>query len=315
MSYSFFKKFSRLIFKGVNFEKKWLDRVLSQSQKDALHEIIVKTDSPLGRKFDRALIVLIVLSILIVIIETIPEVESHYFKIFFVIEWIITIFFTVEYLIRVYVEKNAKRYMFSFFGMVDLLAIIPTYLSTFVFGSQHLLVLRGLRLLRIFRIFKLGQFVEEGGVVFSALKASRNKIFVFVSFIVLMAIIIGSAQYMVEGGRNPEFKSIPHGIYWAIVTLTTVGYGDIAPITPFGRMLATVVMIMGYGVIAVPTGIVTAEISNRVLHLGRMQKQCSNCGELMHVRNAAFCHNCGQDLKHSPDIPVEKVDTPFFDQT
>lgn len=286
----------RFLMKGSLLEKRWIDRILSENQKAKLRKVILETDSPQGRKFDLILVFIIVLSVFIVMLETIPEINDKIFVYLFILEWIITVIFTVEYLIRVYVEKNSLKYILSFFGIVDLLSFLPSYLSLFFLGSQHLLIVRILRLLRIFRIFKLGHFVEEGGVVIAALKASRTKIYVFMSFVVLMAVIVGSALYMVEGGHNPEFRSIPHGIYWAIVTLTTVGYGDIAPITPLGRFLATLVMITGYGVIAVPTGIVTAEISNRVLHLGRGKLKCAACGELNHIRHSKFCHNCGKKL-------------------
>ena len=184
-----------------------------------------------------------------------------------------------------------------FFGMVDLLALIPTYISVFFIGAQHLLIVRALRLLRVFRIFKMGHFVKEGAVIVSALQASKTKISIFMSFVVLMSIIIGSLMYIVEGGVNDKIDNIPKGIYWAIVTLTTVGYGDVTPVTPFGQFLSTVVMIMGYGVIAVPTGIVTAEISGRVMNLKEVEfKQCENCDQSEHHTGSLFCHRCGGTL-------------------
>ena len=287
----------KLLFSVAHWGKRQLDHIISRKQRIYLRQVISKSDTPEGKRFDAILIGLIIASVLAVMLETVSDFHKAYWWVFFILEWAFTILFTIEYILRLYVSKTPMRYATSFFGVVDLLAILPTYVSFFWGGSQHLLIVRALRLLRIFRIFKMGHFVEEGAVVISALQASRTKIYVFFAFVVLMAIIIGSLMYMVEFPHNPAFSNIPSGIYWAIVTLTTVGYGDITPVTPIGKMLATMVMILGYGVIAVPTGIVTAEISGRVMNLKEIEfKECQRCGQSEHHTNAVHCHRCGAKL-------------------
>jgi voltage-gated potassium channel len=295
----FKKKFEVYLYRFSRFEGWWLDRIIGRKRKEALRNTILFTESKAGRRFDKFIVALITVSVLIVIVETIPEVNSNFYWVLFFVEWLIAIIFTLEYLLRLYVERNPARYVFSFFGIVDLLSFLPTYLSFFFFGFQHLLIIRILRLLRIFRIFKLGHFVQEGGVVVDALRASKIKIYVFLSFVALMAILVGSLMYMVEHPYNDKLSNIPYGIYWAITTMTTVGYGDIIPITPIGRMLSTVVMILGYMILAVPTGIVTAEISNSVIRNKQFERTvCRNCGESHHVQGATYCHECGADMNY-----------------
>lgn len=239
----------------------------------------------------------IILSVATVTLETVNHLDEQYAKLFNTIEWIFTGIFTVEYLLRIYASKNRLRYLTSFFGIVDLLSILPTYIGIFIPGKQQLLIIRILRLLRMFRIFKMGHFVSEGSVVVSALRASRVKITVFLSFVCIASVFMGAMMYLVENSSNVHIQNIPQGIYWAIVTLTTVGYGDTVPITAFGKMLATVVMVMGYGVIAVPTGIVTAEITNRILSpRGKERLQCGRCGQDDHLKHARYCHHCGEML-------------------
>ena len=290
-------KLKAWVFAFAAWGKKQLDRRINSKQRAYLHNVIFENDTQTGRRFDKVLIWLISISILIVMLETVSEFQKAHWWIFFVLEWLFTIIFTVEYVLRLYSSKNPLAYATSFFGIVDLLAIIPSYLGIFFIGAQNLIIVRALRLLRVFRIFKMSHFVSEGNVILSALRASRTKISVFITFVILMAMIIGSLLYIVEGNTNPNLNNIPKGIYWAIVTLTTVGYGDITPITPFGKFLATAVMIMGYGVIAVPTGIVTAEISGRVMNLKEViSKECSNCGQEEHHTNATYCHNCSEKL-------------------
>ncbi len=291
------KALQKWVFRFAKWGKRQLDKRINNEQRERLHSIIFKSETPEGRQFDTILTWVIVASIIIVMLETVSEFHKAYWWIFFALEWGFTVIFTIEYILRLYCARNPLHYATSFFGVVDLLSVIPTYLGAFFIGSQNLLIVRALRLLRVFRIFKMGHFVSEGEVIVSALKASRTKIYVFVSFVVLMAIIIGSLMYIVEGGNNPELDNIPKGIYWAIVTLTTVGYGDVTPITAFGRFLATTVMIMGYGVIAVPTGIVTAEISGRVMNLKEVIfQECENCGQGEHRTGAVFCHICGYKM-------------------
>ena len=287
-------RLSHLIFGFARWMGKRMDRWIGKEKKETLAGIILYADSPSGRRFDKLIILLIVLSVLIVVVETIPGINRDFFWLLYILEWLITIAFTIEYILRIYVERNPLRYIFSFYGIVDLLSFFPSYLSFLFFGAQHLLVIRVLRLLRIFRIFKLGHFVTEGGVVADALRASKIKIYIFFTFIVLMAVLIGTLMYMIEHPYNQDFSSIPSGIYWAIVTMTTVGYGDVIPGTVLGRFLATLVMILGYAILAVPTGIVTAEISNRVIKSdSRDDRICRNCGETRHFLNPSYCHNCG----------------------
>ncbi len=274
-----------------------LDRFITPEQRERLRIMIFRTDTKEGLWFDSVLFVLIVASVLVVILETVSHFHDRYWWFFFILEWVFTLIFTLEYILRLYVARYPTRYATSFFGLVDLLSILPTYLSLFYSGPQHLLIIRILRLMRVFRVFKLGHFVNEGGVVVNALRASRTKIFVFLTFVLLSAVVLGAMLYMVEGGDNPAFSSIPKGIYWAIVTLTTVGYGDITPVTPLGQFLASAVMILGYGIIAVPTGIVTAEISSRVMRMkGFKYQRCHACGCTEHMREARFCHHCGKPL-------------------
>ncbi len=265
--------------------------------KESIHEIIFEADTPAGKYFDIVLMIFIVASVIVVMLESISELNNQYTNIFFILEWAFTIFFTIEYLLRIYCVYQPKKYMTSFFGIVDLMAILPTYLSLFVYGTQYLLVIRTLRLLRVFRIFKLANFLKESSTIMSALKASRPKITVFLFFIILMVTIIGSIMYLVEGGNDSSFTSIPRSVYWAVVTLTTVGYGDIAPQTELGQFLAAIVMILGYAVIAVPTGIVSAEmVSQTDKPIPVNSQSCQNCSTEGHSDDALFCRKCGQSL-------------------
>ncbi len=293
-------KIQSLVFKIASGCKKILDKVIKEDQREKLRIIIDESDTTIGRRFDTIMIIIISLSVLVVIFETVAEVKSAYWWIFFVLEWIFTIIFTLEYIFRLYSSRNPLKYATSFFGIIDLLSIIPTYLGLFLINAQNLMIVRALRLLRVFRIFKMGHFVKEGSIIVDALKASKIKIYVFISFTLLISILIGSLLYLVEGRVNPGFDNIPKGIYWAIVTLTTVGYGDIAPITPLGRFCALAIMIMGYGIIAVPTGIVTAEISNKVFQrsITPVEKDCKRCAEKKHLEQSNFCHRCGEPLEN-----------------
>lgn len=269
-----------------------------RTRKEELHNILFSTTSKQGHRFDLFITWMIVISVSVVVLDTVTQLNYHYQKWFHLAEWIFTGIFTIEYVLRIYSAKDRKAYVFSFFGIVDLLAILPTYLNLFLHGKQSLLVIRVLRLLRLFRIFKLGHFVSEGAVVASALRASKDKIIVFFSFICIASVFTGSLMFLVEYEYNPNIQNIPDGIYWAIVTITTVGYGDSIPITHIGKTLAAVVMIMGYAVIAVPTGIVTAEITNRVLApRGKDTVVCSHCGNNDHLRHARYCHHCGETLR------------------
>lgn len=262
-----------------------------------LSRIIFFNDTPAGRKFDVVILWLIVLSVGFVILDSVDSISPEIHQFLQIAEWVFTIVFTIEYLLRIYSAPNRWKYVTSFFGIVDFLAIIPSYIGFFLSGMQHLLIIRILRLLRIFRIFQMGHFVREGSIVASALRASQVKIIVFLVFVVIASILMGALMYMVEAEHNAHIQNIPEGIYWAIVTLTTVGYGDTIPVTAIGKLLASMVMVLGYGVIAVPTGIVTAEISSRVLGpKGRLKIKCTKCGDGDHLQNSFYCHNCGSEL-------------------
>lgn len=260
-----------------------------------LHEVIFEADTPAGKAFDLALLVLILISIASVLLESIAWVRAAYGVWLRAVEWIITGLFTVEYVLRLACVGRPIRYAVSFFGLVDLTAILPTYLSLFIGGAQSLIVIRALRLLRVFRILKLAHFVGESRVLAQALMASRRKILVFLGAVSTLVLIIGALMYLIEG-EDSGFTSIPQSIYWAIVTLTTVGYGDLAPQTVLGKALASLVMIIGYAIIAVPTGIVTVEM-NRVRKEGPVSTQaCPQCGAEGHDPDAAFCKYCGGKL-------------------
>jgi voltage-gated potassium channel len=256
-----------------------------------LHEIIFEADTPAGKAFDVILIWCIVLSVAAVILESVANIRNAYGTILYAIEWFFTLLFTLEYVLRIISVTRPTKYVTSFFGVVDLLAVIPTYVSIFIPGSQYLLSIRVLRLLRVFRVFKLSTYLSEAQIIMNALRASRRKISVFLFAVIMIVVIIGSSMYVIEGEKN-GFVNIPTSIYWSIVTLTTVGYGDLSPKTPIGKALASLIMIMGYGLIAVPTGIVTAELSQT----GRKEvstQACPSCGGEGHDPDAAHCKYCG----------------------
>lgn len=267
--------------------------------RNKLHEIIYEADTPIGKFFDIVLFVLIIISVILVMLESVKEIDAEYHRQLLVLEWIITIFFTIEYIARIVVIKRPWRYITSFYGIIDLISTIPLYISYFLAGSQVLLAVRALRLLRVFRILKLVRFLGEASQLKRAIKASRAKIAVFIYTVLILSVIMGTIMYWVESDSS-GFTSIPRSIYWAIVTLTTVGYGDIAPQTSFGQLIATVVMILGYGIIAVPTGIVTSEFTKQGLdekpeiHLNT--QACTSCAKEGHRDDATHCYNCGSEL-------------------
>jgi len=265
-----------------------------KSWKDTLHEIIFEADTPAGKLFDVVLIVGIVLSVVVVTLDSVKTIQQSIGDQLYIVEWVFTILFTLEYLVRLMSVKKPIRYAISFFGVIDLLAIIPTYLSLFIPGSQFLLVIRVLRMLRIFRVLKLTKFLGEAHVLRRALFASRRKIFVFLFSVLLVVVIFGSMMFLIEGETN-GFTSIPRSMYWAIVTLTTVGFGDITPQTPLGQMVASLIMILGYGIIAVPTGIVTVEMSN-AFRDGISTQACPHCSAESHDIDAVYCKYCGEKL-------------------
>ena len=255
--------------------------------------VIFGTDTPAGKAFDVALLIVILLSVMTVMLESVPSLQNRYGALFRNLEWVMTGIFTLEYVVRVLVTRQKTKYIFSFYGIIDLLSVLPTYISLILTGTQYLLIIRALRLLRVFRILKLGRFVGEGEQLGKALKASRHKITVFMGTVLMLVIILGTIMYLVEGKEN-GFDSIPLSIYWAIVTLTTVGYGDIAPQTVLGQTIASFVMILGYAIIAVPTGIVTAELTKKTETLEK--HKCNTCGGSGHEANAIYCKYCGERL-------------------
>ena len=267
--------------------------------KEKVHEVIYEADTPAGKLFDVILLLVILLSILLVMLESIESIGTKYAYILNVAEWVITILFSIEYLARIISVEKPKTYVFSFYGIIDLLSTIPKYISLFVLGTHSLVALRALRLLRVFRILKLTRFIGESANFGKALKRSRAKIAVFISFVIVLCIILGTVMYLVESNEGSGFTSIPRSVYWAIVTLTTVGYGDIAPITALGQFIASLIMILGYGIIAIPTGIVTSEMSKSEKELIPNNTQnCANCNEDYHQDNAEFCHKCGNKINH-----------------
>ena len=265
-----------------------------ETLKARVHRIIFGHDTPAGKMFDVILIWLILASVLVVMLESVPRVRAQYLGVLRAAEWGFTILFTIEYAARLWCSPSAGRYARSFFGVIDLLAVIPTYLTLFVPGGQALVTVRAIRLLRVFRVLKLAHYVSEATVLTRALRASRHKIIVFVAGVLILVVILGSLMYLVEGAKN-GFTSIPKSVYWAIVTLTTVGYGDIAPQTDIGQALAAMVMILGYAIIAVPTGIVTVEIGE-AHRRAAAEDACKRCGGTGHQRDARFCRLCAQPL-------------------
>ncbi len=258
-----------------------------------LHEIIFEADTRAGRIFDLIIIWLIISSVLVVILESVNSLGKEYGEAFYYIEWIFTVLFTIEYILRLISVRRPLSYALSFFGIIDLLAIIPGYLSLLVPGTHYLLTIRILRLLRIFRILKLTEYITEARTITSALRASRRKISVFLFAVLTIVTVVGSLIYVIEGEEN-GFTDIPTSIYWAIVTLTTVGYGDLSPKTPLGKTLASIVMILGYAIIAVPTGIVTAELTRA--NKKYSTQVCPECHSQDHDADAVFCKYCRAHL-------------------
>ncbi|MCA6065603.1 ion transporter [Chryseobacterium sp. RG1] len=257
-----------------------------------LYRIIYRSDTKLGKLFDIILLALILTSTAIIMMESVPQLDKRFHYTFLILEWIISIFFTAEYWSRIAVLKNKKQYIFSFFGIIDFFALVPFYLSFFFPVTKYFLIFRMLRMLRIFRIFNLLDFMNDGYLIVKALKNSSRKIYIFLLFLVIFSVIVGSLMFMVEGGR-PGFETIPQSIYWAVVTVTTVGYGDVSPITPLGKFFAVILMLAGYSIIAVPTGIVTAEMRNKRQNL---EKICDRCGNDDIDDDARYCKQCGKKL-------------------
>ena len=260
--------------------------------RERVRHIIFDHDTPESRAFDIGLLALISLSVLLVMLETVEQIEARYDTLFLVLEWINTNLFTIEYIARLVTVVNKWRYARSFFGVIDLLAILPVYLSLVLPGAQSLLVIRSLRLLRVFRVLKMARFISEANYLVRAIRSSSRKIIVFLIVVLLINVIVGSTMYLVEGPEN-GYDSMFRGLYWSIVTMSTVGFGDIAPSTPLGQVLAAMLMITGYSVIAVPTGIVSAEVATSTR---AREESCRNCGSAVHSDTARYCDACGYEL-------------------
>lgn len=258
-----------------------------------IYEIIFEADTREGKAFDVIIIFLILLSVLLVLLDSIAAIRERLGLVIHILEWFITAVFLLEYILRIWVLERPVKYIFSFYGIIDLMAILPNFLGLVLTGGQSLMVIRAVRLLRVFRIFKLSRYTSAGRTLAKALYRSREKIFMFISVIVTMVVIFGTIMYLVEGEKN-GFTSIPVSIYWAVVTLTTVGYGDISPVTGFGQFLASIVMIMGYAIIAVPTGIVTSEMMR--MPAENNTQVCPNCMFDKHEDDARYCKRCGAYL-------------------
>lgn len=266
-----------------------------QPWREKIHEIIFEADTRAGKTFDVLLLVFILLSLLVVMLDSVVPIHNEYLNELYAIEWFFTIVFSIEYILRIVSVQKPWKYIFSFYGIIDFISTVPTYLTIIIPGGVHFLqVFRVLRFLRLFKIFKLGRFTTEAKYLGQALKDSREKILVFVIAVLCMAMILGSLMYVVEGKSN-GFTSIPRSVYWAIVTLTTVGFGDISPVTPLGQFLSSIIMIMGYGIIAVPTGMVTAGVIKKNLTFTNT-RHCTNCSKEGHADDAIFCKFCGEKL-------------------
>lgn len=274
--------------------------MVEASFRERTYRVIFGTDTPAGQKFDIALIYVILLSVLAIILDSIESVNSQYGLWLFRFEWFFTLLFSAEYLVRIYSSPKPLHYMFSFYGLVDLLSIVPTYLALIVPGASYWLVVRLLRVLRIFRVLKLVRYLSDANILLRSMYAARRKVLVFFMVVLVLSVIFGSLMFLVEGPGN-GFTSIPRSIYWTIVTITTVGYGDITPQTPVGQILSTMIMLTGYSIIAIPTGIFTAEIA-REMHAEISHRQCNVCDRSGHHPDADYCHQCGVTL---PDRFVE----------
>ena len=262
-----------------------------------IHDVIYEADTPAGKVFDITLIILIIISVILVALETVGWINDKYSNFFNTAEWIITILFTIEYILRIISIHHPKNYIFSFYGIIDFLATIPKYISLIFIGApvEALMAIRALRILRIFRVLHISRYIGESTFLVRSLLVSRAKIIIFLLFVLIMCILFGTLMYIIEG---PEagFDSIPESIYWCISTISTVGYGDIVPLTGMGKFLASMLMILGYGIIAVPTGIISAEMAQRKKDVDINTRVCAECMNDKHKDSAIYCHECGSHL-------------------
>lgn len=290
--------------KAMSIKQRWRAFMNNQALKDRLYEVIFGSETPMGKMFDIVLMVAIVLSLLIVMCDSVFRGHTLIMNSFVILEYILTVFFTLEYLARLYCSPKPKAYALSFFGIIDLLSILPMYLGIFLHNARFMIVLRSFRLIRVFRIFKLFAFLEEGYLLLNSIRASFRKISVFFLFVLIIVICMGTVMYMVENDEpGTQFTDVPTSIYWAVVTMTTVGYGDITPTTEIGRFISAFTMLLGYTIIAVPTGIVTASMVQASHEAA--SRVCPNCGKAGHDPEATHCKFCGSTLEN----PIEKRTT------
>lgn len=266
--------------------------------KKTLFRIIYFADTPLGKLFDMVLLLLIGLSTLIVVLDSVKDIEFH--NVFWHLEWVMTIIFSLEYIIRIIVVKNKKDYIFSFLGLIDLFSILPFFIGLFEPDAKYLMIIRLFRMLRIFRVMNMMDYMNDSYYIMHSLRSSSRKIYIFLLFITIIVIILGSLMYIIEGGKS-GFENIPKSIYWAVVTITTVGYGDISPITPLGRFVSVMLMLCGYSIIAVPTGIVTSQMRK---NLDKGKKICPRCGNIDNDDDARYCKECGERIIEDNDNEV-----------
>lgn len=304
-------RFSRL---KQSLRMEWADWKKTFSNLDAspasMHEMLFEDKTKIGRRFEQLLIVLIISSVIVVLLESVPEIHDRFGFLLIALEWVFTLVFTIEYLLRIYSSPNPIRYITSFYGIIDLITVLPTYIAIFYGQAHTFLVLRVLRVFRVFRLLKLVKMMQAGRTIEAALKASRAKITVFMIFVLLLVTLMGSVLYIVEAGSGSGFSSIPNSIYWAIITLTTVGYGDITPVTWLGKMIAAAIMLVGYSIIAVPTGIVSAEVLRESRTQNRLTTECQRCGLDNHERDARYCNRCGDKLGKEARSVAGKVVAP-----
>lgn len=281
-----------------------------QQLRSELYRIIFGTDTPAGKRFDLVLIYSILISVLAVILDTVPALNIRFSSAFFFVEWFFTALFTLEYVLRIYCSPNRRKYVFSFYGIVDLVSIVPSYLGLFISGAQFLLIIRLIRVLRIFRVLKLVRYLSEADVLLRSINQARRKIFLFFSLVLVLSTLFGCLMYVVEGPGN-GFSSIPKSIYWTIVTITTVGYGDITPHTVTGQLISTLAMLTGYSILAIPTGIITAELANE-MRRDKSVYPCPNCVKAGHDIDAIHCKWCGAslgDIRWSQKEPLGETTT------
>ena len=267
-----------------------------ESTREKLWRIVFLSDTPAGKTFDVWLLWLIGGSVLVVMLETVESLESEHKNLFYILEWGFTIIFTIEYGVRIWLVRKKRSYIFSFFGIIDLLSILPTYLELLLIGTHYFTVIRILRLLRMFRVLKMARHMSEANILMNALAASRPKIAVVMFGVLSLVALEGTLMYILEHGYNPQFSSIPESMYWGIVTVTTVGYGNIVPVTVMGKMVASLMMMTGFAIIAVPTGIVSAELHREMASIRMDTRECKECGLVGHDQKARYCKSCGTEL-------------------